>query len=324
MSATTVAQDVACDIALLEHTSRLQSMAPSSMSRPSKIDADGPSVYVHDVLGYFKPDKGSQVLSDSSTSEVLMNVTSANISMNVSGVLQQSSRKLKSKKATSPAKKKTSLTTDNSKKTSESSTQHPKNTPGPLPPISSILLPHPAQPLAEKITLVYVTTESDEAGAAIVSALKALHPHVKIVSTVDDLSTVKFTHTYKNIGKEERLKPVSLAFVTSLNRNSLLTYCFSAHTCHTLRSRFWIGIFLDYLTSLQLVGLAIPVPLLDDEPGSLGARLITCILLTILPQFKKQHLAQGITFSLGTGQAAMSLKQQVEDGLAKMQAGYDE
>jgi hypothetical protein len=78
-----------------------------------------------------------------------------------------------------------------------------------LPRLSSIFLPLPVQPLPEKLKHIYVTTESDKAGLAIVRTLKALYPNLKIVSSVDDISAVTFTHSVYNRGIESRLKPVS-------------------------------------------------------------------------------------------------------------------
>lgn len=208
MSAAKIAQDAACDIALLEHTSRQQSVESPSKSNPSLKGAsvDFQSVYVHEKLEHLVVDKRSQPLSNYSTSEVFLNATSTIYSVNTSNVLEQGSRKLRTRKVTSPTKKsadKSALANDSSFKPSP---QHPAKTPGLLPPLSSLLLPPRVQPLAEKISLVYVTTESDEAGAAIVSAIQALHPDIKIVSTVENISTVKFTHTS---GGGDRIKPVS-------------------------------------------------------------------------------------------------------------------
>jgi len=99
--------------------------------------------------------------------------------------------------------------------------RHPessRNSPmlGKLPRLSSILLPLPVQPLSGKITHLYVTTESGEAGTAIVKTVNALYPSLQIISSVDDISAVEFTHSTLSRGKEARLKPVSVAHYTSL------------------------------------------------------------------------------------------------------------
>lgn len=89
-----------------------------------------------------------------------------------------------------------------------------KNSPMLGPRLSSIPLPLPLQPLSGKITHMYVTTESSEAGTAIIKTVKALYPNLKIISSVDDISVVTFTHSTHSRGKENRLKPVSVAHHT--------------------------------------------------------------------------------------------------------------
>ena len=96
-----------------------------------------------------------------------------------------------------------------SKETANTNLHETNNEVGVLPNLASFLLPLVNDSLSE-IKLLYVTTESGDAGAAILEVVQALYPRIRVVSTVDDLTQISFTHTgsKKQPSRANRLKPV--------------------------------------------------------------------------------------------------------------------
>lgn len=259
MTAANIAQNVACDIALLERTRRL-APPPARSSLTEDVYFETQSVFLHDKLGYlmtgnsnhsstYAIERGFEKprvvnlsvhsartdaeLPSSSDETAELHVKTYDVRMSIDRMnsFERSTRQLRASPRTPQPQKPHNLKPkeDESVLATDTPKKHP--TPGPLPQLSSILLPLPAGRFPGNISLVYVTTESDEAGAAIVSAMHALHPTIKVVSTVDDLSAVAFTHTYRNGGKEERLKPVCATPLSHLLVFTVVRFYFDVLFC---------------------------------------------------------------------------------------------
>ena len=98
-----------------------------------------------------------------------------------------------------------------------------KPTVGPLPPLAALDLPLPP-PSAQSLSLLFVTTESGEAGAAVDAVLALQHPSTRLVSTSESIAKVAFHHTSTPKGANGNLVPVLDWRVTASELRALLRF----------------------------------------------------------------------------------------------------
>jgi hypothetical protein len=202
MPAALIAQEVACDIALLERTRRLP--PPTSSDAENEI-LETQSVLYHGSLGYQALERRRVLLERKGPPRTRKNNVKAPQVKTVESKPIESASILQVLKPANPPK------------------AHYSTEVGKLPLLSSI--PFPLTAAKAEISLVYVTTESGEAGAAILAAIHTLFPHINVVSTVNDLAKIVFTHTgsKKTKTKANRLKPVSCSLQLDMGNHSCQT-----------------------------------------------------------------------------------------------------